>query len=392
MNLLPLFIFWCLWFLNYSTRSSLSPILPLVEESLSLSHGQAGGFYTSMALGFGLSMLLTGRFASRLGYKRTVVTGSIGVGLVYIFIQWADHYTALHILFFLLGLASGTYMPAILPIITETYDPRHWGKAIGFHDSAASLSIFAIPLLAAFGLQFVSWRGLLLILGITALILPIFFWQVSSEPKRERSPIQGNFVGLFKKRNVWVMGILSIFASGASIGVFGILPLYLIKERGIDFGYANTLLGISRIGGIFVSILVGYLTDHVGYRKMIMGSLFLTGLSTIGLSLASSLPLILTALILQALLAISYFPACFAAISNLTSLSERAMFTGVILSIGVIFGMGSTPFLLGVTADHFSFKVGIFGLGILVTLSSFLVLLLEERLPMAGVDRSAANG
>jgi NNP family nitrate/nitrite transporter-like MFS transporter len=227
---------------------------------------------------------------------------------------------------------------------------------------------------------------------VAAFILPIFFWRVSTEPKREVSPLRGSLTSLFKKRNVWVMGILSTFASGTSIGVYAILPLYLIKERGIDFGYANTLLGISRIGGIFVSILVGYLTDHVGYRKMIMGSLFLTGLSTIGLSLASSLPLILTALILQALLAISYFPACFAAISNLTSLSERAMFTGVILSIGVIFGMGSTPFLLGVTADHFSFKVGIFGLGILVTLSSFLVLLLEERLPMAGVYRSAANG
>jgi uncharacterized membrane protein len=55
------------------------------------------------------------------------------------------------------------------------------------------------------------------------------------------------------------------------------------------------------------------------------------------------------------------------------------MVIGVILSIGVIFGMGSTPFLLGVTADHFSFQIGIFWLGVLVTLSSLMVRFLEEK-------------
>ena len=379
MRFLPLIIFWCLWFLNYSTRSAFSPILPLIEDTLFLSHGQAGGFFTSLSIGFSLSMLISGRFASVWGYKKTVVTGFLGIGLVFLGIQWVENYTTFHLLFFFLGFSTGSYIPAILPIITETYDSRHWGKAIGIHDSAASFSIFAIPILVTFGLQFLSWRRLLLILGIAALLLPIYFWKISIEPKREMFRQEGRFIDLFKRKTVWVMGILSTFASGSSFGVYSILPLYLIKERGIDFNYANTLLGISRIGGVFVSILIGYLTDHFGYRKMMMFSLLMTGLSTIGLSLASTLPLILITLILQALLSISYFPACFAAISKLTSLSERSMMTGVILSIAVIFGMGITPFVLGVTADHFSFQVGIFWLGVLITLSPLAVRLLKEK-------------
>ncbi len=138
MKLLPLFIFWCLWFLNYSTRSTFSPILPLIEDSLSISHGQAGGFFPSLSIGFSLSLLLSGRFASLWGYKRTVIVGFVGTGLVFIGIQWVENYSTFHILFFLLGLTTGTYIPSILPILTETYDSRHWGKAIGFHDSAAS--------------------------------------------------------------------------------------------------------------------------------------------------------------------------------------------------------------------------------------------------------------
>lgn len=379
MKLLPLFIFWCLWFLNFSTRTVFSPILPLIEDNLSLSHGEAGGFFTSLSIGFALSMLITGRFALFWGYKRTVVVGFVGIGLVFLWIQWVESYSTFHILFFLLGAATGTYIPSILPIITETYESKHWGKAIGLHDSAASFSIFSIPILMTFGLHFLSWKRLLLILGIVALLLPIYFWKISVEPKKEMSKHENRYIDLLKRKTVWIMGVLSTFASGSSIGVYAILPLYLIKERGIDFSYANTLFGISRIGCVFVSILSGFLTDRYGYRTMIMLSLSMTGLSTIGLSLASTLPMILITLILQATLSTAFYPPGLAAISKLTPLSERSMVTGVILSIGVIFGMGSTPFLLGVIADHFSFKVGILGLGVLTTFSSLLVRLLGKK-------------
>jgi MFS family permease len=112
---------------------------------------------------------------------------------------------------------------------------------------------------------------------------------------------------------------------------------------------------------------------------MLILSLVTTGLSTIGLSLSSSLPMILITLILQATLSLAFFPAGLAAISNLTSLSQRSMAIGVAVSIGVIFGMGGAPFILGLVADHLSFRVGIVWLGILTTLSSLAVRLLDKE-------------
>jgi hypothetical protein len=55
------------------------------------------------------------------------------------------------------------------------------------------------------------------------------------------------------------------------------------------------------------------------------------------------------------------------------------MATGVIISIGIVFGVGLTPFILGLIADHLSFQVGILWFGILTTLSSFGVRLLEKE-------------
>lgn len=371
MRFLPLFIFWCLWYLNHSTRATFSPLLPLIKDSLSISHGEAGGFFTSLSFGFAISMLLSGRFASNLGYKRTIVLGYIGVGFVLVLIQWTENYYLFHLLFFLLGLFTGPYIPSIIPILTETYDSRHWGKVIGIHDSAASFSIFATPIIIALGLRVFSWRGILLILGLICFIMPIFFWKVSAEPNREDSKFGGSYKGILKKNLFWIMGILAIMASGSSIGLYSILPLYLIEERGIEFSFANTLFGISRIGGFFVSIISGFLTDRFGYRKMIIFSLFLAGVSTISLSLVSKLSFLTITLILQATFSIAFFPAAFSAISKLTLPSERSIITGLIFSLGGIFGMGLTPLFLGLVADHFGFQKGIFWLGVITTLSSF---------------------
>jgi MFS family permease len=378
MKFLPLFIFWGLWFLNFSTRTIFSPLLPLIEDTLSISHGAAGGLFTSLALGYSITLLLAGRFASVWGYRRTVVCGFVGTGLVFLGLQWAESYLTFHILFFLLGIATGTYIPSILPIITETYESRHWGKALGIHDSAASLSISSIPILVTLGLHFLSWRTLLLLLGAASLLLPVYFWKVSIEPKHETSQQGSPVADLFKRRPIWIIGLLWIFAAGSCLGVYSILPLYLIKERGIDFHFANTLFGISRVGGVFVSIFIGFLTDRFGYRFMLILCLVTTGLSTIGLALSSTLPMILVTLILQATLSVGFFPAGLAALSNLTPLSERSMAIGVAVSIGMIFGMGFTPLLLGIIADHLSFQVGILWLGILTTFSSLGVKLLGK--------------
>jgi hypothetical protein len=54
------------------------------------------------------------------------------------------------------------------------------------------------------------------------------------------------------------------------------------------------------------------------------------------------------------------------------------MSVGFIIAIGVIFGTGGSPFILGLVADHLNFEVGIFGLGVLTALSSFMVRFLKD--------------
>ena len=378
MRLWPLFIFWCLWYLNYSTRTVFAPLLPLIEDHLALSHGQAGGLLTTLSIGFCISLITAGRFAPVWGYKRTVVGGLIGIGVVVLLLQGAESYVGLHCMSFLAGIALGGYIPSIIPIITEAYEPRHWGKAIGLHDTAAGFALFTTPIFVAFGLHFFSWRRLLLFLGVAAILLPIYFWKIAVEPKKPPPQEKGHYKALLKEKTVWVVGFLWIVSNGSCNGIYSILPLYLVKEQGIDFDYANTLIGISRFGGIFASVVSGFLADRFGYRKILMLSILVTGLSTTALAFLHPLPLLVFILIFQGVVSLAFFPLALAALSRLTPPSERAMATGIAIAFGVVFGAGCTPLVLGAIADHFSFQVGILGVGMITTLSSLLVGFLKE--------------
>jgi NNP family nitrate/nitrite transporter-like MFS transporter len=378
MRLLPLLVFWCLWFLNFFTRTSFSPILPLIEDALSLTHGEAGGLILSFSLGYSVTLLIAGRYVSVWGYKRTVFASITGLGIVLTALQGVDHYLGYHALFLLLGLSAGCYLPAILPIITEMYESSHWGKAIGLHDSAASVAFLSAPILIAFGLQFLPWKRILFLLGLACLMIPFLFWKVAVEPRPAVSRVRSRYLDLFRRKPILIMIGAWILAAATNIGVYSILPLYLIKERGMNYATANNLVGISRIGGIAVQICIGFLVDRFGYSRLIFLSLFTAGLSTIFLAIAPN-PSILTVLIfIQAAFSLAFFPVGLAAIAKLTTPEERPMGIGAIISSGVIFGTGGAPFLLGLIADHASFTVGLLGLGGVTVLSTFMFRFLRE--------------
>jgi sugar phosphate permease len=66
------------------------------------------------------------------------------------------------------------------------------------------------------------------------------------------------------------------------------------------------------------------------------------------------------------------------AISKLTDLNERGIFTGITTAFGVVFGLGLTPAILGAAADVWGFQPGILVLGILTVFSCALIRGLEK--------------
>ena len=374
--LLFLSFIWFLWFLNFTGRTIFSPILPLLEDEFYVSHARASSIAALISVGYACSLFFSGIFSSIFGSKKSIVISLMITTGIYLSMPFVKSFNVLYILVFILGMATGMYIPNIIPIITEHYSERVWGRAIAIHDSAASMSIFSAPFVALFFLSFVSWRIMFAILATMYFICGVIFALKVEELKVEGRK-QYFQAALLKNKALWQTGILWIFAAGANLGLYFIIPLYLTKELGVSMGEANATFGFSRLGGVAVSIAAGFFADRFSLKKTTFALLLATGILTMLLAVRD-VRLIKILLFLQASIATGFFPISLVTISKMFSKEERGQATGFVITFGSVFGIGIIPYLLGVSGDLASFRAGILVLGILTALSSALVINMKE--------------
>jgi len=350
----------------------MSPLLPIIEDELAISHAMAGSIFSFLSLGYTITLLLSGFLSPRIGYKRSIVLGFTILITAVFCLKYARSYPSFAVATLFVGLGAGIYLPSVMPLLTAIFARDSWGKAIAFHETAASFSILSIPLLTAVALRFFQWRSLFNILSMACFIVTIFFCIFSPDPHPKKEK-RARLSRILLRKDFWIVAILWIFAASNSLGLYNLIPLFLVKEKGMSIEMANTIFGISRIGGFFIVILVGFLVDRYGAKKILFLLLLTTGLTTVGLALTQTVPHLVVMLILQATVCSGFFPVAFVAISKITSFNERSIFTGTTIAIGVIMGLGFAPFALGAIADIWNFQYGIFFLGVVTAVSCILV-------------------
>ncbi|MEN6615586.1 MAG: MFS transporter [Syntrophorhabdus sp.] len=371
-----LFFLLFIWFINFSVRVVFAPILPILEDEFMVNHARASGIFAFMSAGYGTAVLLAGLFSGRIGYKKAIIIGLGSLCVLSFLLPFVRNFYLLYLFALMLGFSHGLYVPSVMPLITEYYTEKDWGKAIAIHDTGASTAIFATPLVALGLLQFFAWRGIFVVYGsIFAICLAIFIF-TATEVKIVH-PAKTLFKDIIRIRSLWFMIIVWIFGAGSNLGIYAITPLYLTKELGLSIDYANTILSISRLVSIGVAIACGFLVDRFSLKNMMFFMLLVTGVLTVLMGLS---PVGYTGVILffQAFFVTGFFPIGLVGIARTFSREMRGLATGMILAASFFTGGGVMPWLLGVSGDLYSFRLGIVILGALTMLASSLVFRLKE--------------
>ncbi len=376
-----LLVFWFFWFINMTVRVSFAPLLPLIEDEFLVNHAKASGVFIFQSIGYALSMLLSGFYAGRFGYKRSIALSLGATSLFFFLIPFVKAFPLLYVFSFMTGASIGAYLPAVLPLITDYFTERHWARAIAIHDSGAAVGIFCSPLIALFLLQFFGWRGTFQVFAVVLLANAVLCYVMGYEVKVIRSE-KAVFGDLLKTRSLWIMNIFFVLATGANLGIFGIMPLYMTKELSFGIGYANHVVALSRLGAVGVALSVTVFVHRIDPVRALFFILLVTGIITVFIGVA---PAGYTGvlLFLQAIVVTSFFPLVFIAAAKIFARETRSLATGIVVSFGILFGGGAIPYLLGLSGDLSSFRIGISILGLLVCLSSPLIFALKTSHPPA---------
>jgi len=356
-----------IFFLNFLSRIILAPLLPAIEGDLQIGHRGAGSLFLFISLGYCVGLLGSGYVSSRFTHRRTIIASSMAVGVALLWISLSPTMAGIRWGLILLGLAAGLYLPSGIATVTSiVVSSRDWGKAIAIHELAPNLSIIAAPLIAEGLLLWFPWRGVIALIGAAAIVAGVAFIHLGKGGEsRGETPSLQTLRFLFAQPAFWVMMALFSLAIGASLGVYTMLPLYLVAERGFERSAANQLVSVSRFAGPVMLFVAGWMADKLGPKKALGGILFATGVATALLGMVRG-TWIVPVMFLQPMLALCFFPAGFAALAGIGPPQARNVAVSFSIAIAFLVGGGAIPAVIGLMGEEGSFALGFVLVGVLL--------------------------
>jgi NNP family nitrate/nitrite transporter-like MFS transporter len=373
----PVFFLTAIFLINFISRVILSPLLPTIEKELAISHGQAGFFFFLISAGYLSGLLGSAFLSSRTTHRRTILISGTGVGLALFMLSAANGLWLMRTGWYGLGFAAGLYMPSAIATITALVEQRHWGKAIAIHELAPNLAFFTGPFVADLYLARATWRGALAMLGVASMLITLGYLRFGRGGRfAGESPASGAFALLLRAPAFWIMLLLFGMGVSSTVGIYAMLPLYLVSERNFDASWANQVTAFSRSYGPFCGVLGGWVSDRLGPKRTMVVSLFATGLLTLLLGFAAD-RWMSVAVIVQPALAVWFFPAGFAALAVLAPPQARNLIVGFTIPFGYLIGGGAVPTFIGIMGDAQLFSLGFAITGILIIGAGVLALSLK---------------
>jgi NNP family nitrate/nitrite transporter-like MFS transporter len=362
-----LLILTSIFFVNFIARIILAPLLPKVEVDLGLTHGAAGSLFLLISLGYFMALLGSGFVAARLTHKRTIIVSSLLLGVALLGTGFGRGLWGMRLGLLALGVGAGLYLPSGMATITSLFNTRHWGKAIAVHELAPNLSFVAAPVASeAVMTVFASWRMAFLLLGVAALLLAAVYARFGRGGEFcGATPNLVSFRNIMSNPALWVMMMLFGLGISGTLGLYTMLPLYLVSGHAMERSWANTLLALSRITGVAMALVGGWATDRYGARRVLTTVLLFSGALTLLLALART-SWVAAPVVLQPLAAVCFFPAGLAALSMVSAAKDRNIAISLTIPVGFVIGGGAVPTLIGFIGDVSSFATGILLVGGLI--------------------------
>lgn len=359
----------------------LSPLLPSIIQSLSLSAFEAG---VAMSLAWGLYAVgqFPGGRLSETASRKTVLIGSLVLTTVGCLLLIT---TASTFLVFLLGTAvmgfgAGLYPSVGIAVVHDTYTSRR-GQALGVLVASGDAAGMISGLLAAGLIAVEVWqRAYLPVVGLLVLGTAVNHWWTvgdygwpSSFDLSIRATL-GRLFGTPRLRRETAAFLLWMFAFQATISF---LPTFLQVEKGASVLLAGTGFALLWAVGIVVKPVAGRVGDRYGYLRVCGWTMAVSVVGLAALLVATERWQLVVAIPLFAVGLLGTTPNVFA---HVTSAMPDASVGGDVGALRtVFFGVGSLgPVYVGYTTDLSSYTLAFGGLGVCLAMAALIMVRLER--------------
>jgi len=271
-------------FSHHIVASLLTPLLPFIRDSFSLSYTQAGVLVSAFTISYGIAQLPGGWLSDRLGPHRIITIGISGVALCGLLVGLSTNYLILIIFFILMGVLGGGYHPSASPLVSSAVEKKVRGRALGIHQIGGTGSYFLSPLIAVAIERVIGWRGAFISISVPTLLYGlVFFILLNRWGYKETHTADGVRKAADSHTDDEPPGsLIVVMISAVCVQIFvfsalSFIPLYVVDHLNGSAKAAAALLPIAHSAGIWAGPLAGSLSDRIGKIPIILFTTILAG-------------------------------------------------------------------------------------------------------------------
>jgi MFS family permease len=335
-----------------------SIILPEIKIAFGLSGTQLGtlatvrqfsGWATTMGAGY-----LGDRFSSRTGLMLAISMSLMGGA--YFLVGLSPGFGFLFVALLLAGIGPSMYHPPAIGALSRKF-PDKRALAISLHGTGGSVGEALGPLAASALLLVLTWRGVLGLSLLPALIAALLVWRVMSNLRLGDGDVESfghylrSLLGLLRNKALLLLVLITALRSMGQSSITIFLPVYLREDLGYSATAVGLFLSMAQFVGIGSQPLMGYLSDRFGHKAVLLPAMTALGGLCVALRFAEGeVGLAVTIVAMGAFLYSLHSIFISAAIGVV---GEAAQSTTVSLIYGASFLGTLSPILAGVLADEF---------------------------------------
>jgi len=252
------------------------PAIPVIQSDFQLSQTHLGSLLALNSLGYLIACSFTSILANKIGIKWTGIAAFLSMTAAGLVIFFSTTFTSLSASFFFLYIGNGM-LEIGLGILAAQIFTKNTGMMMNLSHFFYGLSSTVAPIMAAsimgwnwFEGEVFGWRGMYLFILCFSLlpIIPSLLGKFPTENVEEGSGL--SFKSLMKDPIAWLIVAILSFGVVSELAVGGWLINYLVKAYQWELTDASHMLSLFFLCFMLSRLLLGPLTDKIGFTKSIM--------------------------------------------------------------------------------------------------------------------------
>lgn len=274
--------------------------------------------------------------------------------------------------------AAGASFGVALSLGSGWYPPKYKGLAMGIAGAGNSGTVLAMLFAPPLAMQY-GWKtvyGLAAIPMVTALLLLTLF--AKEPPDQTEKKKVSDYLKILFDRDAWIFNIIYSVTFGGFIGLSSFLPIFFFDHYGIPKQSVGQYSAVVVLLASVLRVVGGWLADKVGGLRLLY---ILSGSILVSLSVAATLPANPWTMVAVLAVTFSSMGAGSGALFQLVPLrfkSSTTVASSFIGEMGALAG-GVLPVIMGVSKQRTGTFAPGFVVGILLTLTAFVMMLLVSR-------------